>query len=248
MWSEHISVEAQAHRFQLLDAFIEEPFRFNKEIIETSEEVFSYKGFRYQVLVKSVRTVGTGETGSNSGAGNIVLVAIVGHTFTKASLAIDKYFRTKSCFNPTGVIGASVGNGEVYYQFYSPMSDWPESKGNRMEARGYWEPKLSINSFLRSKLQIEKHWLEEKRVEKVAIEVKAMVEQTEVSVPNLKLLLGRYVEYRFGELLASPSRRSNINLVFRSRVSPLLYRRLYSRQLNYSRNCQLMIMISRRRG
>ncbi|KLO19755.1 hypothetical protein SCHPADRAFT_39640 [Schizopora paradoxa] len=219
MWSSRISVETQAYRFQLLDAFIEEPFRFNDEVIETKEELFTHpdNGLLYQTLVKRIRAVATGDSDSALEEGEIILVAIVGEDLKETFKAIEAYFRTKEHFNPSGVIGVVVYSGEVRYEFYKHKLDENSKGGFRMDAKMWWNVRLSINSFVRSRLQIERHRSGEKQVEKIVSEVKAIVEQVEI--PKSKFYLGRYVEVWDSNKITNYTRESDVDIVLRDRLA-----------------------------
>ncbi|KLO19754.1 hypothetical protein SCHPADRAFT_39518 [Schizopora paradoxa] len=154
-WSDSLSVNALELRHLLVDAFLEEPLRFNGLAVATTDEYTGYEGKSYQAIVKRCR-------GDDA---TLLLVAIIGASYECLRHALDAFCRKDNC-NTTGVAAITIVNGVAHFHIYNPTKE-------SLTVIKCGPPQgVSIISFVRSKLDTVKDRCVENHVKKIAGEIK----------------------------------------------------------------------------
>ncbi|KLO19757.1 hypothetical protein SCHPADRAFT_885025 [Schizopora paradoxa] len=173
--------DLREYRHQLVDAFVEESFRFSDLAVETKFEPVIFEGREYQAVVKRLRT----------DEKPVILVAIIDVSPVRASFIFNSFCEGERC-NPTGVIGALVVDGIARFEFHYRPTD-PLHPLETTFGKKFRKLRLPITLFLRGKLQLVEEGKTDEEVEKLIEKVKAFVMGEAPAVPGLAEKLSRHL-------------------------------------------------------
>ncbi|KLO19756.1 hypothetical protein SCHPADRAFT_898337 [Schizopora paradoxa] len=142
----------------MVDAFLEETFRFEHTVVETTDDPFdTVSAFFFQTLFKRFTDHST-----------LILVAKFGFGPDHDHLCrvLRALFGQEKC-NATGVIGVTIVQGNVQFHLYDP----------KVESLTLYGPPegFPIISFLRNKVGMDEDQIVEKAAKKVADELIAVI-------------------------------------------------------------------------